>query len=276
MSETTNFRDRVDVTFEDNGIAHVRMNRPDKRNGLDWDMMRGLIDAARFLGKQRAVRAVLLSGEGQAFCAGLDFASFTGEPAKMARGFTKFGIKRTNLFQEVAWCWRKLPVPVIAIVHGQCYGGGMQIALAADFRIATPDSDLSVMEIKWGLIPDMTGSVTLRELLPMDKAKELALTGRRIDGTEAKAMNLVTRVSEDPQAEARALAEALIERSPDAVAAGKKLFHLTWCTDETSAFDTESRLQFRLLGRANQKEAMNANFANREPQWRPRRFGGKG
>ena len=272
MSETTTFRDRVDITIEETGIARVRMNRPDKRNGLDWDLMRGLIEAAKSLRKRRDVRVVLLSGEGQAFCAGLDFASFTGEPAKMARGFTKYGIKRTNIFQEVAWCWRKLPVPVIAVIHGQCFGGGLQIALAADFRIATPDSELSVMEIKWGLIPDMTGSVTLRELLPMDQAKELTLTGRVLSGTEAGAMNLVTRVSEEPAAEAEQLAAALIERSPDAVAAGKKLFQITWCTDETSAFDTESRLQFRLLGRANQREAMNANFGKRKPQWRARRF----
>ncbi len=272
MSDTMEFRDRVNLSIGKDNIAHVRMNRPDKRNGLDWAMARGLIDAARYIRKQREVRAVILSGEGQAFCAGLDFASFMGKPALMARGFTKYGIKRTNVFQEVAWCWRKLPVPVIAAIHGQCYGGGMQIALAADFRIATPDADLSVMEIKWGLIPDMTGSVTLRELLPLDQAKELALTGRRLSGTEAAELNLVTRLSEEPLRKAGELAETLATRSPDAVAAGKKLLQDTRICDETSAFDTESRLQFRILGRANQREAMQANRENRKPQWRPRRF----
>jgi enoyl-CoA hydratase/carnithine racemase len=271
MTDTIEFRERVALSI-DHDIAHVQMNRAEKRNGLDWDMMRGLIDAARYIRKQREVRAVILSGEGKAFCAGLDFGSFTSKPMRMARGFTKYGLKRTNIFQEVAWCWRKLPVPVIAAIHGQCYGGGMQIALAADFRIATPDADLSVMEIKWGLIPDMTGSVTLRELLPMDRAKELALTGRRVSGTEAAELNLVTRLSEEPLSQARELAGTLTTRSPDAVAAGKKLFHQTWTSDETSAFDTESRLQFRILGRANQREAMQANRENRKPQWLPRRF----
>lgn len=271
MSDTTHFHDRVTVSL-DESIARVRLNRPDKRNGLDWDMMVGLTEAARYLRKQEAVRVVLLEGEGQAFCAGLDFGSFKGQSLKMLRGFTKYGIKRTNLFQEVAWCWRKLPVPVIAVIHGQCYGGGLQIALAADFRVATPDSELSVMEIKWGLIPDMTGSVTLRELLPMDQAKELALTGRVLSGTEAGQLNLVTRVTEDPATEARQLAEQLIERSPDAVAAGKKLLQETRDSDENGALGAESRLQFRLLGRANQREAMSANFGKRAPNWRERRF----
>jgi enoyl-CoA hydratase/carnithine racemase len=158
-------------------------------------------------------------------------------------------------------------------VHGQCYGGGLQIALAADFRLATPDAELSVMEIKWGLIPDMTGSVTLRELLPMDQAKELTLTGRLVSGTEAAALNLVTRVSEEPVSEARELARTLATRSPDAVALGKKLLHQTRTIGETRALDTESRLQFRIIGRANQREAMNAGTANRKPDWLPRRVG---
>ncbi len=271
MSDTIEFRDRVVLALDDD-IASVRLNRPDKRNGLDWDMMRGLIDAARHIRKNRRVRAVILGGEGQAFCAGLDFTSFTSKPMRMARGFTKYGLKRTNIFQEVAWCWRKLPVPVIAALHGQCYGGGLQIALAADFRLATPDADLSVMETKWGLIPDMTGSVTLRELLPMDQAKELTLTGRRLSGTEAAELNLVTRLSEEPLNEAGELAQKLAKRSPDAMAAGKKLFHETWNCDETSALDSESRLQFRIIGRANQREAMKANTDNRQPRWLPRRF----
>jgi enoyl-CoA hydratase/carnithine racemase len=272
MSDTIEFRDRVLLTIDDD-LAYVRMNRPAKRNGLDWDMMRGLIDAARHIRRNRHLRAVILAGEGQAFCAGLDFASFTSKPLRMARGFTKYGLKRTNIFQEVAWCWRKLPVPVIAAVHGQCYGGGLQIALAADFRLATPDAELSVMEIKWGLIPDMTGSVTLRELLPMDQAKELTLTGRLVSGTEAAALNLVTRVSEEPVSEARELARTLATRSPDAVALGKKLLHQTRTIGETRALDTESRLQFRIIGRANQREAMNAGTANRKPDWLPRRVG---
>jgi len=178
------------------------MVRSDKYNALDWDMLCALVDTAEKIGRNKSLRAVILQGEGKAFCSGLDFPSFTKQPAKMVRGFLKYGVKTTNLFQEVAWCWRRLPVPVIAVIHGYCYGGGVQIALGADFRYTTPDCEFSILEAKWGLVPDMTGTVTLRELLPMDQAKLLTMTGRMFDGTEARALNLVTGVSADPLAEA--------------------------------------------------------------------------
>lgn len=273
MTEQT-FHDRVTLSIDNQGIARVAMIRSKKYNALDWDMFQGLIAAAKAVKKNPDVRAVILHGEGPAFSAGLDFASFTKTPGRMVRGFLKYGVKRTNLFQEVAWCWRKLPVPVIAVLHGHCYGGGMQIALAADFRIAAPDCELSVMEVKWGLIPDMTGSVTLRELVPMDVAKELTMTGRILSGNEAAELNLVTRSVNDPMAEALELARALCSRSPDAVSAAKSLFHQTWTTDETSAFDRESGLQLKLLRGRNHKEAVRANFAKRDPGWGPRKFRG--
>ena len=149
-------------------------------------------------------------------------------------------------------------------------GGGMQIALAADFRISTPDCEMSIMEIKWGLIPDMTGSVTLRELVPMDVAKELTMTGRLFKGEEAKALNLVTRVAEDPLAEAEQLAEAIKTRSPDGISAAKALFQQTWNVPETQAFDTESKLQFKLLRGKNYRRALQAGQKKEAPQFGPR------
>ncbi|HAJ42463.1 MAG TPA: crotonase/enoyl-CoA hydratase family protein [Alcanivorax sp.] len=266
---TRNFQDRVTLAIEGH-IATVSLNRPDKYNGLDLEMMRGLVACAKTIKKNRDVRVVILRGEGKAFCAGLDFATVTKTPLKMLLAFTKFGVKKTNLFQQACWAWRELPVPVIAVLHGYCYGGGLQLALAADFRIATPDCELSVMESKWGLIPDMTGTVTLRELVPMDVAKELAMTGRRFDAVEAKTLHLVTQVAEQPEQAARTLADAILARSPDAVSATKALFHSTRHAAEDQAFDQESSLQFKLLRGRNQGEAMAANLKKREPRFRPR------
>jgi enoyl-CoA hydratase/carnithine racemase len=269
---STQLPERVRVTMQD-GIATVTLARADKYNGLDWDMLQGLVGAAKSIHKDRSVRAVILHGEGKAFCAGLDFGSFTKQPARALRAFVKLRPGSTNLFQEACWCWRRLPVPVIAAVHGPCYGGGLQIALAADFRVAAPDAELSVMEIKWGLIPDMTGTVTLRELLPLDVAKELAMTGRIVSGTEAKALGLVTRIADDPLAAARELALQISTRSPDAVAATKALFHQTWSAKIAQAFAAESRIQRKLLTGRNQRIAMKANLDKQTPQFLPRKFG---
>ncbi len=263
--------DRVAVEIRED-IAWVRLARPDKYNGLDWDMLRGLVQAAEQVRAAREVRAVILHGEGPAFSSGLDFTAFGKQPLRAIRAFLKYGIRDTNLFQQACWCWRELPVPVIAALHGRCYGGAFQIALAADFRIATPDVECSVMEIKWGLIPDMTGTVTLRELVPIDLAKQLAMTGRLFSGAEAKQMNLVTQLADDPLAAAAALARELMARSPDAVAATKALFHRTWFASVRQAFSAESGIQLRLLRGANQRIAMRANFAKQEPRFQPRTF----
>ncbi|KYZ84241.1 enoyl-CoA hydratase [Alcanivorax sp. KX64203] len=263
------FRDRLTLDIADH-VATVTLARAEKYNGLDLEMLQALVDCAKKLRKNRQVRVVILKGDGKAFCAGLDFGRVTKTPMKMLLAFTRFGIKKTNLFQQACWAWRQLPMPVIAVTHGYCYGGGLQLALAADFRIATPDCEFSVMEIKWGLIPDITGTVTLRELLPLDVAKELTMTGRRFDALEAERLHLVTRVSETPEQTARELAEALLERSPDAVSAAKALFHDTWNAPEEQAFLRESRLQFKLLRSRNQRTAMNANFKKETPRFGPR------
>ncbi|MEQ1440186.1 crotonase/enoyl-CoA hydratase family protein [Fontimonas sp. SYSU GA230001] len=261
---------RVLVEVRD-GIATVTMNRPDKINGLDYEMFVGLVDAARRIRRDRSVRAVILRGAGRGFCAGLDFKSWGRQRGRMMRSFIKWGFAKTNLYQRAAWCWRELPVPVIAVVHGACYGGGLQIALGADFRIATPDADLSVMEAKWGLIPDMSGSVSLRELLPMDQALRLTMTGERFSGLRANELGLVTEIADDPLSAAQALARQLATRSPDALALTKALFHRSWTASERRAFRIESALQLRLLLGDNHKEAVRANMDQRPPVFAPRR-----
>jgi enoyl-CoA hydratase/carnithine racemase len=257
--------ERVLLDVQD-AVAYVTLNRPDKRNGLDLPMFHALVDVARRIRADRAVRAVIIAGAGPAFCAGLDFAAVGRTSAlTRARGFAKLPGQATNLFQEACWAWRTLPVPVIAVLHGHCFGGGLQLALAADFRFATPDCELSVMEGKWGLIPDMTGSVTLRELVPMDVAKRLTMTAEVFDGEQALRYGLVTGVADEPLKEAEALAEQLIARSPDAVALSKRLFATTWTRAPRWAFWTESVLQARLMRGANHKIARRAALARERP-----------
>lgn len=256
------------------GIAFVSLNRPEKYNALDIAMFEALIKTAKKIRKDRSIRAVILSGEGKCFSAGLDISDIKRNPLLIGKLLVKPGMRYTNLVQEAAWCWRELPVPVIAILHGKCYGGGLQIALAADFRIAKPDTELSVLEIKWGLIPDMTGSVTLRELISIDLAKELAMTGRLFSGEEAKEMGLVSYVSEDPMPHALALAQEISARSPDAVAAAKTLFNSTWTADEKTALNIETRLQKKILGRWNQIAAASKNLMEKPLQYRKRKFNG--
>lgn len=255
-------------------LAYVSLARAERHNALDWDMFIGLIAAARSLRRDRSLRAVILQGEGPSFCSGLDVPSFAKQPLKGLRIFLKYGVFTTNIAQEAAWCWRRLPVPVIAVLHGRCYGGGLQIALAADFRYATPDCELSIMEVKWGLVPDMSGTVSLRELLTMDVAKELTMTGRVLSGSEAKALNLVTGVAEQPLAAAEALAAQLCARSPDAVAGAKALFHKTWNASVRRAFAVETRIQWRMFLGRNQRIAVRANLAKEAPRFEPRSYGG--
>ena len=256
----------------DAGVARVQLNRPDKYNGLDLPMLRALVDTAAVIARDADIRVVILSGAGNAFCAGLDFASVGRSPAAFARAGLKLPGQSTNLVQRACWVWRELPVPVIAVLHGHCFGGGMQLALAADFRFATPDCELSIMEGRWGLIPDMTGSVTLRELVPMDVAKRLTMTAEVFDGTQAADYGLVTEVADDPMKQAEALAADLLTRSPDAVALTKRLLHSTWHRSPRRAFWTETWLQLRLLRGANHRLARTANLAKQTPVYVRRRL----
>ncbi len=253
-------------------VAYVTLNRADKYNGLDLPTVRALVDTADRIAADREIRAVIMSGAGKAFCAGLDFASVGKSQAAFLRAGFKLPGQKTNLFQQACWAWRELPVPVIAVLHGHCFGGGMQLALAADFRFATPDCELSIMEGKWGLIPDMTGSVTLRELVPIDVAKRLTMTAEVFDARQGAEYGLVTGVADDPVQDAEALVGQLITRSPDAVALTKRLLHSTWHHSPRRAFWIETWLQLRLLRGPNHRIARTANLAREAPQFVTRRL----
>ena len=261
---------RVTVDIRDQ-VAYVRLTRPDKLNGLDFAMLEQLVAAARTVRADRSVRTAILLGDGPSFSSGLDFASVMSKPSQVARAFVRLPWRPTNLFQQVCWEWRTMPIPVLAVLHGHCYGGGMQIALAADFRFATPDCFLAIMEAKWGIIPDMTASVTLRELVGADVAKRLVMTGETIDGQRAHELGLVTEVADDPLAEAERFAAQLATRSPDSVAAAKKLLNRTRTLPARAALRAERSLQLGLLRGANSKIARAAAMAGKTPQFKPRR-----
>jgi enoyl-CoA hydratase/carnithine racemase len=264
--------DRVLFTLGDDGVADVRLNRPDKLNALDPEMFEALVEAGEALARERGLRAAVLSGEGRAFSAGLDFESFrrTAEPgARPARSLLdRSGPGPANHAQRAAWVWRELPVPVIAAIHGVAYGGGLQIALAADLRIVAPDARLSVRELHWGLVPDMSGTQTLRRLVRLDVAKELTYTARIVSGAEAVALGLATRASAQPRDDAFALAREIAARSPDAVRAAKRLLDGAYEGDVAAGLHLEEEVQRSLLARPNQIEAVRANLEQRAPRFR--------
>ncbi len=257
------------------GVADVRLNRVDKYNALSPAMFKSIIEAGEKLATAKDVRAVVLSGNGRGFCAGLDMESFAGMADDAAGDGDKEksttsellsrGEAPENHAQRPAYVWKRLAVPVISAIHGVAYGGGAQIALGADIRIAAPDMKMSVMEIKWGLIPDMSLTQTLRDLVPLDVAKELTFTGRVLNGEEAKSIGLVTHVAEDPLQAALELAREIASKSPDAIRAGKQLLETAWHADERTGLELEAALQTALIGSANQIEAVTANFEKRPP-----------
>ena len=262
--------ERVKIEFRD-GVADVRMSRADKMNAIDSAMFSALGDAGRALAEDKSVRAVVLSGEGRAFCAGLDMESFAAMAGPRSGGADPNLFERSssgaNRAQLAAWIWQELPVPVIAAVHGVAYGGGLQIALGADLRIVAPDARLSVMEVKWGLIPDMSGTQTLRRLVRLDVAKELTFTGRVVSGTEAVALGLATRTSEKPLDDALALAREIAGKSPDAIRAAKRLLQQSWQGSIADGLKLEEELQRSLIGKPNQLESVKANFEKRAPKF---------
>jgi len=246
---------RVILSVKDK-IAYVSLNRPEKHNGLDMQMFQELIATAKTIRKDKSIRAVIIDGQGPSFCAGLDFEAVSKTPTMIPKFFIKLPWGKDNTFQRVAHIWRDLPVPVIAAVHGNCFGGGMQIILACDYRIATPDANLSILEMKWGLIPDMSAMATLSRLTRVDIAQELTMTGRFFSGLEGAEYGLISKVSNDPMADALALAQDIVQKSPDAIAATKYLFKKTWKKDTRGALLWERITQLRLLGRKNQRIAM--------------------
>jgi enoyl-CoA hydratase/carnithine racemase len=267
---------RVSITV-DGGVAQLRLNRPDKMNALDSAMFQALLDAAERLRRDRSLRAVVVAGEGKAFCAGLDMQSFQrmqqGESVNADAGFPfdRGLMQRTfgnaNAFQQVAMMWRDIPVPVIAAVHGVAFGGGLQIALGADIRYIAADARMSVMEMKWGLVPDMGGILLLRELARHDVVRELTFSGRQISGEEAVRIGFATRLEADPLAAATALARQIAQQSPEAVRAAKRLLNLALHADPATVLQAESYEQERLVGSASQVEAVLANMEKRAPRF---------
>ncbi|MEY4249090.1 MAG: hypothetical protein RJA87_723 [Pseudomonadota bacterium] len=263
--------DRITVDIQ-GGVADVRLVRVDKMNALDDAMFEALIKTGERLKTEAGVRAVVLSGAGRAFCAGLDMGNFD----KMASGERKGGTglvetPRTeggsNRAQHAVMVWREIPVPVIAAVHGVAFGGGFQLALGADMRFVTPDARMAVMEIKWGLVPDMAGIALLRRLIRDDQARELTYSGRQFSGEEALSLGLATRVCADPYAEALAFARDVASKNPDAIRADKRLMNLADDGDQRAILLAESVEQSALIGTPNQIEAVLASMQKRAPNF---------
>ncbi|CAG9221381.1 Enoyl-CoA hydratase/carnithine racemase [Paraburkholderia tropica] len=257
----------VQIAIAD-GVADVRLNRAEKMNALSPGMFAALIAAGERLANEADLRAVVLSGNGKAFCAGLDMQSMAAL-AQTTRT-TPIAVRTRGLsndFQYICTLWRELPVPVIAAVHGVAFGGGLQLALGADMRYVTPDARLSVMEMKWGLVPDMGGMVLTRDLVRDDRLRELIYTARIVAGPEAVEIGLATRVTDDPLALALQTAREIAQRSPDAIRAAKRLLHVASRGDAATTLIAESVEQDALIGGANQREAVLANVEQRAPRF---------
>ena len=264
--------DRITVELKD-GVADVRLTRADKMNALDDAMFSGLIEMGERLKSEKGVRAIVLSGEGKAFCAGLDMGNFgkmaSGERSggQSSTGESLLTPKRTaggsNRAQHAVMVWREQPVPVIAAVHGVAFGGGFQLALAADLRFVTADTRMAVMEIKWGLVPDMAGMVLMKGLVRDDVARELTYTGRIFQGEEAARLGIATRVCDDPRAEALALAAEIASKSPTAIRGAKRLLDMVADADQHAILLAESQEQGALIGSPNQVEAVMSNMQKR-------------
>jgi enoyl-CoA hydratase/carnithine racemase len=264
--------DRVTVTI-DNGVADVRLVRADKMNALDDAMFEALIDAGMRLKTERGVRAVVLSGEGRAFCAGLDMGNFqrTADAGREVRPEGRLMARShgiANRPQYAAWVWREVPVPVIAAVHGVAFGGGFQVMLGADMRYAAPDTKLSIMEIKWGLIPDMAGTAIMRNLVRDDVLRELTYTGRIFTAEEGAKLGLITRLTADPRADALATAREIADKNPDAIRAAKRMYNALPLVSDADALMTESKEQTALGGSSNQVEAVMAQLQKRRPNFK--------
>ncbi len=268
--------DRIKVTMSD-GVADVRLVRADKMNALDAAMFEALVDTAARLSGERGLRAVVLSGEGRAFCAGLDMGRFAAMKASggngVAGGESRDLAKRThgiaNHAQQAVWGWRQLPVPVIAAIHGVAFGGGFQLALGADIRYLAPDARMSIMEIKWGLVPDMAGTPILASLVRDDILRELTFTGRIFSAQEALSYGLATRIVDDPHQAAMELAHEIAGKSPDAIRAGKRMLNAL-SVDPAAALLAESVEQMKLMGQPDQTEAVRANIEKRAPRFADR------
>ncbi len=267
MAATEQFHDRVTLGIDDH-VAEVHLARPRAHNGLDWAMIDGLLAVQRRLTELEGLRAVVFAGEGDSFCAGLDMAAIMDQPARLPSLLETDAADGINPVQRLAMGWREAGVPVIAALHGHVYGGGLQIALGADIRVVHPQARLALLEIVWGIIPDMAISVTGAHLRG-DVLRELAWTGRKLGGDEALTLGLVTRLAEEPLATARSIAATIAGHSPRAVAAVGELLDQTPELDRRGRLALEAHLQSGLFGSTEQQEAMAARLAGRPPRFPP-------
>ena len=260
--------DRIIVSV-DAHVAEVMLNRDEKHNALDMRMFAALGEAADQVAADANIRAVVLCGAGANFCAGIDLDVLSDTDTDFGAALrSPIAPSAANVFQRAAYAWRELPVPVICAVTGVTFGGGLQIALGADIRYAAPDAQMSIMESKWGLIPDMAISTTLRHLVTPDCAKELAWSGRVFSADEALAMGIVTAIADDPLAKARSFARDCAQKSPQAIRGVKALINGAWQLSEAAALALEAELQGGIIGSENQLEAVRANLAKRKPEFK--------
>jgi len=255
---------RVSVTYKDH-IAHVRLTRAEKMNAVDQEMITAVIAAGNEVAASDA-RVVIVSGEGKAFCAGIDISGLSGmigkDPAELLMPRTH-GNGTTNQWQEFAMVWARMDIPVIAAVHGVCFGAGIQLALGADIRIASPDAQFAVMEMKWGIVPDMGGMVLLPKLVRSDVLRRMTYTAEPVGAAQAERWGLVTELADDPLAAAQKLAEVIAGKSPSAIRAAKRLIAVAQTADEVAVLDAESREQVALMGKPHQMEVVAAAFGKR-------------
>lgn len=259
--------DRINVTRSDR-VAEVMLDRPGKLNALDLATFDALAAAADEIAADRSIRAVVLHGAGDHFCAGIDLDVFGTSMDELGQAvLTPLAPSPANRFQRAAYAFRELEIPVVCALQGVVFGGGFQVAMGADLRVAAPGTRFSIMESKWGLLPDMALTTTLRGIVPPDRVKELAWTARIFDATEALSLGIVTRIEAAPLEAARALARELAGRSPDAIRGIKRLVNDAWQLDDAAALALEARLQLGLMGQPNQREAVRANLEKREPDY---------
>ena len=253
------------VVDREGPVAQVQLNRPEKHNAVDRGMFEAFIDVGRSLATDRSLRAVVLTGAGDNFCAGIDVSVFANSGEISPEKLAPRADSDANFFQSAAYVWREMPVPVIAALKGVVFGAGLQIALGADVRIAHADAKLSILEIKWGIVPDMGFTTVLPSLMPLDQALALTWTGRIVNGGEAASLGLVTSLANDPERSALEFAGSVAGRSPDAIRAAKQLMKDAWADRDAELLRMEAEWQLRVLSAPNQREAVKANLERREP-----------
>ncbi|WP_416307712.1 crotonase/enoyl-CoA hydratase family protein [Neptunicella sp. SCSIO 80796] len=246
---------RVTLSIEQ-GIALVNLNRPEKHNALDLAMFQAIDSVIKKINADRTIRVVIVSANGDSFCSGLDVKSVLADKSSALKLLWKWLPGNANLAQRVSVGWRRLKVPVIMALHGRCWGGGMQIALGGDFRIASPDCSLSIMESRWGLIPDMGGTVALRECVAGDQAIKLAMSSETIDANQALSLGLITQIADSPLQAATELANQLIQRSPDTNRVIKCMYHKIWSVNERKILAKETLNQIKVISGKNQRIAV--------------------